>query len=105
MMFDSRQFIKSANEVRSDWPIAVRLDNRHPKEVGSPLASGRDPLLSFPISVKRGAASISHAKNEKAARQQGRPSLSRENSSNGGLPSKLSGEILWAYKGGVKEFL
>jgi hypothetical protein len=29
-------------------------------------------------------------------------SLFRENSSNGGKPSELSGEILWAEEGGVK---
>jgi hypothetical protein len=38
---------------------------------------------------------------EKAARQQGSLSF-RENSSNGGKPSELSGAILWAGAGGVK---
>jgi hypothetical protein len=38
---------------------------------------------------------------EKAARQQGSLSF-RENSSNGGKPSELSGAILWAPGKGVK---
>jgi hypothetical protein len=38
---------------------------------------------------------------KEAARQQG-GFLLRENSSNGGKPSELSGEILWAMEGGVK---
>jgi hypothetical protein len=41
--------------------------------------------------------------NEKATPAKGRPLLSRENSSNGRQsPPKLSGEILWAEKGGCQ---
>ncbi len=98
-------------EVRAKLFIAFKANG----ETLPPIFVRHNPLSGDPIGENDSECNVFqptvsgslcfNPKNEKAAWQRGRPSLPRENSSNGGLPSKLSGEILWGYKGGVKEFL